>query len=663
MKRLTWLLIIAIMMSIFAIPASAAGEYGEAPMLAALVESGELPPVEERLPDTPRVENDFSDEQLDAEIGQYGGTLKTVFPQVNWNPDVFVGMTENILSMQAFNSDVIEPNLVEEFEISEDMTTYTFKLRKGLKWHNGVEVVMDDVIFTVENFIFNKELTPVVPAWMTVDGIPFEFTVIDDLTFQLKFTGPYGALTSYLSCSGFNGYADFIKPAYYLKPFHKDFAEECHGSLEAYYEFIKPFAEVIGYDDPTADGVWTYVFNQIDLTTWEITDPMDCLTTQTFPGLIDEDIPQLYPWVMVSNESNVQLWARNPYYHKVDADGNQLPYIDYVQNSLVENAEMVQMKVITGEVDFLRESATINNITLYREHEADAHIIPYLLQQGNTPADLYLNMNYGLNTDGTIKDDDASRAWQEVVTDIRFRKAIAMAIDGNEILDTIYNNLGKVRDDSFCVHDIDGANALLDEMGMIDVDDDGYRDTPSGLHFEFQIWNAAEANDILPTIELYVEYLDEIGIKTSGYTTEPSLLSTSQAANEIPARCVWFSHSILWNAGNTYDIGIWGPLWNEWFQAGCPEGEEAASEYLIPENEGDRELIKSMYTIMTNSVSDIVNEVRPGILGYLDNNCYVIRPFEYVSGVVVLNENVKNVATDVVTHSVNYYLEIMYFEQ
>ena len=92
---------------------------------------------------------------------------------------------------------------------------------------------------------------------MTVDGVPFEFSVIDEMTFQLKFPGPYGALCVYLSAAGFNGYADFIKPAYYLKPFHKDFAEECHGSLEAYYEFLQPFATAIGYDDVTEEGVWT----------------------------------------------------------------------------------------------------------------------------------------------------------------------------------------------------------------------------------------------------------------------------------------------------------------------------------------------------------------------------------------------------------------------
>ena len=663
MKKLVWLIAFALALGMLTFPASAeTAAFGEAPMLAEKVANGELPPVEERLPENPRVATDFTEEELVPEVGKYGGTVRTVFAAVNWNPDIFVAMTENLLTMESMNSDVVTGNLVEGFEISDDMTTYTFTLRKGLKWSSGEPVTMEDVKFTVEHYIFNPELTPQIAAWMTTDGVPFEFEAVDDWTFTMKFTKPYGALSVYLTAAGFNGYADFIKPAYYLKPFHKDFAEECHGSLEAYYEFLQPFGTVMGYDDVTEEGVWAYVFNQIDLTTWEITDPTDCLTTQTFPGLIDADFPQLYPWVMVSSENNVQVWERNPYYHKVDIAGNQLPYIDRLQNSLVEDVEMTQMQVMTGEVDFLRESATIDNITLYRENEESAHINPLLCLQGNTPTDLFLNINYGLNKDGTVKDDEDSQAWQEVIQDIRFRQAIAMSIDGEEILETIYKGLGALREGSFCTHDIDGANALLDEMGMVDVDGDGWRETPSGKHFEFQIWNAAEASDIVPTIELYSEFLSEIGIKATGYTTESSLLNTSVAANEVPARCIWAAYSIIWYFDNTYSLGTWAPYFAEWFNAGCPEGEEADAKYMIPEDEETRELLKKMFGIMTYSVEEAATVVRPEILDFIDTNCFVIRPLEYVYGVVVMNDKLANIPENVVTHSVNYFLEDMYFE-
>ena len=143
-------------------------------------------------------------------------------------------------------------------------------------------------------------------------------------------------------------------------------------------------------------------------------------------------------------------------------------------------------------------------------NEAQAGITAYTTSMHNNPTPLTLNINYGLNTDGTVKDDDESKAWQEVINDIRFRKALAMSIDAEEIVDAIYNGFAEPDTKYPCTHDVDGANALLDEMGMVDTDGDGYRETPSGLKFSFQIWNSAEANDIVPTIELYVEFFSEI---------------------------------------------------------------------------------------------------------------------------------------------------------
>ena len=661
MKKLAWFLAFVLMLSATVLPVSAESTYGEAPMLTELVEAGELPPIEERLPEDPRVATDFSEDQLIPTEGTYGGTLRLVSNVVNWNPDIFVSMTENLLDMQSMNSDIIAPNLVAGYETNDDMSQHTFTLRKGLKWSDGTPVTMEDFRFTIENIIFNPELTPVITTWMTVDGTPFEFEILDDWTFRLTFPGPYGSLSTFLSMSGFNGYADLLKPAEYLKPFHKDFAEEIHGSLDAYYDFLQPFGTVMGYDDVREGDNWTYVFNQVDVTTWEITDPTDCLTSKYFAGLIDKDFPVLYPWIMVSDENNVQTWSRNPYYHKVDTFGNQLPYIDGVRNTLVESVEMTQMQVITGEVDFLRESATVDNITLYRENQEAAHIDPVLCMQGNTPTDFVINTNYGLNVDGTVKDDPDSQAWQEVASDLRFRQAVAMSFDAEEILETIYKDLGAVREGTLCTHDIDGANALLDEMGMVDVDGDGYRDTPSGKHFEFQIWNAAEATDILPALELYTEYLSEIGIKATGNTVESTLLNTSISANEVPARVIWSTFSILWVSGFAYDIGNWAPMWAQWYNAGCPDPATVEGEYLIPDEEG-QEVIRNLYNMMTYSPEEVMSEIRPQVLNYIDSNCFIIRPLEYVDGIVVVNDHLRNIPQDVVTHSMNYYVEDMYFE-
>ena len=103
---------------------------------------------------------------------------------------------------------------------------------------------------------------------------------------------------------------------------------------------------MLGYDDPEAAGVWTYVFNQVHVVNWELTDPNDCLTSKYFEGLIDQNFPVLYAWIMESDDSNVQTYVRNPYYWKVDEDGNQLPYIDRVTSTYVEDEETFCLRCV-----------------------------------------------------------------------------------------------------------------------------------------------------------------------------------------------------------------------------------------------------------------------------------------------------------------------------
>ena len=70
MKKLSWLLVLAmVLLPLCAVTATAEGTYTQAPMFDALVESGELPPVEERLPENPCLIHEFLDEYLDPEIG------------------------------------------------------------------------------------------------------------------------------------------------------------------------------------------------------------------------------------------------------------------------------------------------------------------------------------------------------------------------------------------------------------------------------------------------------------------------------------------------------------------------------------------------------------------------------------------------------------------
>ncbi len=655
MKKLSLLIVLAMLLTLTAQVSAESAQYGEAPMLAEMVAAGTIPAVADRLPDVPKISDEILDEYLTPEIGNYGGTLRLITPDVNWDPDSFIGQNEAFLTMRSTTSGEITPNIVESYEANEDNTVFTFKLRKGMKWSDGMPVTVEDVAFTVNNVIFNEELTPVIPAWLrdggSPDGDPFVFDVIDDYTFTFTFKKSYGGLGVELSVGGWKGYTELLKPAHYLKKYHIAYAEEEHGSLEAYYEFIKPFAEIVGYDDPTAENVWMFVYNALDMTNWELTDPNDALATIKFPGLVDANFPVLYGWMMESSADNVTTWVRNPYYFKVDAAGNQLPYIDRISSTYVESIEIQQLEYVAGKADFARENATLDNISLYREAK-DANITAYVTPMHVIPTDILINMTYGLNSDGTVKDDPDSQAWQEVVNDIRFRQALMYAVDAEEILDSVYSNLGKINPSYQCIGDTEKANALLDEMGMMDIDNDGYRETPSGQKFQWQIWNANEASDIIPVVELDVNFWGDCGLHVIGYTTDGTLLSTSQSANEVPMRVMWTTTTALWYYDRYWSFNSWAPLWNAWNNGG-----EGGLE--PPQNVKDFLALGS--SLFTVDPATAVGEVVPAMDAWMSSNLYIIQPLIDVEQCLVINSDIGNVPTGGCGISWNFEFEQMYY--
>jgi len=322
--------------------------------------------------------------------------------------------------------------------------------------------------------------------------------------------------------------------------------------------------------------------------------------------------------------------------------------------------EMVQLHYMTGEADFGRESATIDNISLYRENEASAGITAYVTAMHNNPTDVAININYGLNTDGTVKDDPDSQAWQEVVPDLRFRQALMLAIDAEEILDAVYKGFGEIHPDFECTGDIDAANALLDEMGMVDVNGDGYRETPSGLPLQWQIWNSAEANDIIPVCELLVEFWAEIGLKVGVNTTESTLRDTAREANEIPMRVAWVHSAQLWHYRDWF-VGNWAPLYQDWLDRGGLSGMlDGSTEFLEPD-ESFKQFVLSIESLFTENPETAVEAVLPTITDWIADTLYLIEPLINVQQCVIINSDIGNVPTGGVGISWNFSMEQFFF--
>ncbi|MBQ4089222.1 MAG: hypothetical protein IJC56_04995 [Clostridia bacterium] len=631
------------------LPTIAETTYGEAPMLAAMVEAGELPPVEERLPANPKVSSEILAEYLDFEIGTYGGTLKHVSDDVSWDADVFVACNEALFTCASANSGEVTPNLLESVEINEDNTEFIFTLRKGLKWSDGTEVTMEDIRFTFESVIFNEILNPVISAKMRAGGssggAPLTYEIIDDEKFAIRFESSYGGFLVAISIAGWAGYTDYLKPAAYLKPFHIDYAEECHGSLDAYYEFIAPYAKVMGYDDATESDVWTYVFNQIDVTNWEITDPADVLATEYFAEVgHTKNMPMLYAWIMSSTGNGITTWTRNPYYHKIDPEGNQLPYIDYLTSILVQDGEMVQMAYITGDADFGQGVTMIDNISNYRENAAVSKNEAYVTNNHTNPTSLAINVNYGLNTDGTVKDDPESKAWQETVANVRFREALMLAVDAEEIVDTVYKGFAEPNPWYECTHDIEAANDILDELGCVDIDGDGFRETPSGEKLQWFNFTDAAATDQVPVCELLCEFWGEIGLNVGVQATDPTLLSTMQAANEVPMRVTWYHSTQTWHYLD-FGQGTWAPLNNTWINNGGLSAPEGANIDGLEPTEEVKNIYALIQSMMAVTPDDAYNVVLPQVMDAMSEQILLLEPVINVMQCVVIDSDVGNVPT------------------
>ncbi|MCY9669183.1 ABC transporter substrate-binding protein [Paenibacillus alginolyticus] len=559
-----------------------------------------LPALNTRLPTDYKVSNEIPANQMKYEIGTYGGNLRTVTSVVDWDADVFVMDNEPLLNTPGILGDEITGNILKDYKVSDDQKEFTFSMRKGLKWSNGQPVTTEDVRFTVEDFLNNPELTPIYPVWLrgggVAEGAPLKLDVIDDFTFKLTFDRPYGGILIRFAIQGWRGYTELIKPAHYLKQFHKKYTP---------MEKLEPIIKEAGFQP----GEWANLFNDKDITNWKLNQKKAL------------GFPVLYPWIQTKHTDSVTTYERNPYYFKVDPAGNQLPYIDTIQSSLVQDIEMVGLKTIAGEVDFSRESAALIKMPLYKENEKNGYKAN-LASMHVTPTDVFLNQTY----------DDAN--WQKVVQDVRFRKALNLALNRKEIISTIYYGFAKpgtIEDNTF---DLAQANQLLDDMGM-KKGPDGKRLGLNGKTFTIPFEVGAQAPDIVPLTQLIVEMWKQLGLDVTMKTIDQKLWNTKNTDNQLQASMIW-THTPLWYMGD-WGLGQWAPAWNDWKTSGGKKGKEP------PEN------VKKFYSLIDQAAAakpDDAKKLIEQVKSELKDNMYYFVHIADVKQPIIVNAKLHNIPSD-----------------
>lgn len=559
-----------------------------------------LPPVKDRMPTDYKITNEIPASQMKYEIGTYGGNLRTVTSVVDWDADVFVMDNEPLLNTPGILGDEITGNVLKDYKVSDDQKTFTFTMRKGMKWSDGQPVTSEDVRFTVEDVLNNTEITPIFPVWMrgggVAEGAPMKLEVVDDYTFKLSFDRPYGGILIRFAIQGWRGYTELIKPAHYLKQFHKKYTP---------MEKLEPLIKEAGFQP----GEWANLFNDKDITNWELNQKKAI------------GFPVLYPWIQTKHTDNMTTYERNPYYFKVDPAGNQLPYIDTIQSSLVQDIEMVGLKTIAGEVDFSRESAALIKMPLYKENEKNGYKAS-LANMHVTPTDVFLNQTF----------DDAN--WQKVVQDVRFRKALSLALNRKEIIDTVYYGFakpGNIEDNTF---DLAQANKLLDDMGM-KKGSDGKRLGPDGKTFTIPFEVGAQAPDIVPLTQLIVEMWKQLGLDVTMKTIDQKLWNTKNTDNQLQATMIW-THTPLWYMGD-WGQGQWAPAWNDWKTSGGKKGKEP------PEN------VKKLYGLIDQAAAakpDDAKKLIDQVKQEMKDNVYYFILLSEVKQPLIVNAKLHNIPSD-----------------
>ena len=164
------------------VPTTLLPEFGEAPELAQLVAAGKLPPVAERVGEDPLV-------ITGQEIGRYGGSLRRVFigPSDTWN---FGRMSKTGLLRWTQDGGTVVPGVAKAWESNDDASEWTFELRKGMKWSDGMPFTADDFIFQFDEVLNNDDLVPSKPAKLMAGGKLADLEVIDDFTVKFVFEVP-----------------------------------------------------------------------------------------------------------------------------------------------------------------------------------------------------------------------------------------------------------------------------------------------------------------------------------------------------------------------------------------------------------------------------------------------------------------------------------------
>jgi peptide/nickel transport system substrate-binding protein len=576
----------------------------ESPILAALVSAGTLPALADRMP----VQTDIMVEPVIEGIGQYGGDLKMALVAGDkWG----VGApTEESLFRFTKDGSKVEPNVAKSFEVNANSTEFTIHLREGMKWSDGVPFTADDVLFYWEHMLTKETFgKKIYDAYYSVDAATgdkalAEVTKIDDYTF--KVTHKYPSVQFLERVAIDNKW--FYMPAHFQKTILPEFIGE-----EKALEIAKQwgFEDTIGFLKETGYYYWIY-----------------------------PQIPTLRPWVATNSfDSDQFVMERNPYYWKTDFEGNQLPYMDRLVATKIQDQSQKVLGTLAG--DFNLSTFDSKDFTVLKENEkkGDFRVIPWISTQ-------WSSSNIQLNQ--TVQD----LKLRELFQDIRFREALSVGVDRVEIAEIVTNGLADPTQASvpkglmgyeegwaeqWAKYDPERANTLLDEIGLTKRDKNNYRIFSDGSDLAINIIENTE--DTAKFLELIKKAYEDLGIKTNVKVVDKATFQELKYSNQVPATTESISAvNVAFRPDALVPLRVLTPWFGEYglyTQSGGKEGVKP---------EGDVALILEYWdNVKASKTSDEINKWGNEIIKLHMKNQWIIGYASGTPSLVVASNNMRNI--------------------
>jgi len=300
-----------------AAPAQVAAAYQQAPELAAQVARRELPPVKARLPDRPLIIQPASGG------GRYGGVWQLATVETNDPGFVYRNIGYEPLVRWDPQWRRVIPGVAERWEVSGDARRYTFHLRPGLRWSDGVPFTAADILFWRDHVAGHANSGATPASWLAPGGVLPTVTSTQPHEVVFEFASPHLLFLQWLATP--NGAGPVSHPRHALA--------RCFPELD-------PDAE---WAARTRGQASAWAWYQL---LW---------FSPYLAGGPPERLPTLNAWQVTTAGGDVVgrftvTARRNPYYWKVDSAGRQLPYLDEVRFVTVPAASNVLALALAGDL-------------------------------------------------------------------------------------------------------------------------------------------------------------------------------------------------------------------------------------------------------------------------------------------------------------------------